>query len=119
METYPIQFIDEPIQVRTNLAQTYEKTPKCPDGFTWRGEEYTVERLIEEWSDFTRRGKASRNMRPAHLSRASRDGSWGVGRFFFRVQVTGGRVFELYYDRAVENCDDRKGNWFLLAERSL
>jgi hypothetical protein len=119
MDTRPIHFFDEPIQVRHSASQTYEKTPTCPDGFTWREEYFSIDRLVEEWSDFTRRGKSARNMRPAHLSRASRDGSWGVGRFYFRVLVTGGRIFEIYYDRAVENCDDRKGNWFLLAERGI
>lgn len=119
METHPINFIDESIQVFYYSEQAYEKTPKCPDGFTWRNQRYTVENLIEAWSNFTRRGRAARNMQPAHLSRAMRVGSWGVGRFYFRVLVTSGRIFEIYYDRAAEDCDDRKGNWFLLAERRM
>jgi hypothetical protein len=32
--------------------------------------------------------------------------------------VSGGRVFDLYYDRAPENADKRKGCWVLQAERS-
>jgi hypothetical protein len=118
MHTHPVNFIDEKIEVFYNSPQPFEKTPRCPNSFCWRGEQYPIELLIEEWSDFSRRGRSARNMRPAHISRALRDGSWGVGRFFFRVQVSGGRIFEIYYDRAVEDCDDRKGNWFLLAERS-
>lgn len=59
----------------------------------------------------------SRNMRPAHAARASRDGSWGVGRFYFRVTVHTGQMFEIYYDRAPEDVDNRKGGWFLLGER--
>jgi len=34
------------------------------------------------------------------------------------VRVSSGRVFDLYYDRAVENADKRKGRWVLLAERT-
>jgi hypothetical protein len=64
-----------------------------------------------------RRGRMSNNMRPAHASRASRLGSWGVGRFYFRVKVDDGRIFEIYYDRAPADADNRKGAWFLKGER--
>jgi len=56
------------------------------------------------------------NMRPEHLQRARQRGSWGVGRFYFRVLVTDGRTFELYYDRAAKGSDQRKGSWFLSQE---
>jgi len=58
-----------------------------------------------------------RNMRPVHLDRAAMKGSWGVGRFYFRVRVESGQVFEIYYDRAPGNVADRKGSWFLFGER--
>lgn len=119
MQSHPINFIAEPIQVYYREIQPYEKKPVCPDGFTWRGEFYKISSPLEEWVDFTRRGRLSRNMREAHLSRAARFGSWGAGRFYFRVEVSDGRIFEIYYDRAVEDSDDRKGNWFLFTERTL
>jgi hypothetical protein len=43
-------------------------------------------------------------------------GSWGVGRFYFRVKLEDGRVFDLYYDRAPQGVDRRKGTWFLFRE---
>jgi hypothetical protein len=117
MPTIPVRFFGDPIEVRFSTLPVLEKKPHCPDGFTWRGEPFEVSQLLEEWSNFSRRGRMGRNMQPAHLASASRLGSWGVGRFYFRVKTTGGRVFEIYYDRAPEDVDGRKGNWFLLGER--
>lgn len=59
------------------------------------------------------------NMRPEHAAVASRRGSWGVGRFYYRVRTDTGRVFDLYYDRAPKSADDRKGAWFLYREMSV
>ncbi|NOH11782.1 MAG: hypothetical protein HND51_09065 [Chloroflexi bacterium] len=55
-------------------------------------------------------------MKPANLRKAARRGSWGVGRFYFRVQTDNGQIFELYYDRAPKDIDNRKGNWILFQE---
>lgn len=96
---------------------TYEKTPPCPDAFIWRGERFEITAVLSERRDFTRRGRMARNMSPDHTSRASHIGSLGVGRFFFQVRVHNGRIFELYYDRAVKDADDRKGHWVLFTER--
>ena len=121
MTTYtPIHFFDEKIEVLFDTPPTYEKTPPCPNGFVWAGETYRIIETLSEWSDFTRRGKYARNMRPAHVTVASTRGSLNVGRFYFRVKVENGQIFDLYYDRAMKNVDERKGQWFLyreLAER--
>lgn len=113
----PARFIDEPIEVIYKQQPLLEKKPSCPDGFIWQGEEYVIEALLAEWQDFRRKGRMARNMIPEHAARASRTGSWGVGRFFFRVRVNGGRIFDLYYDRAPSSVDDRKGRWVLYRER--
>jgi len=110
-------FIDEPIQVIFSQPPALEKSPECPQSFQWQGRLYRIEKLLEEWRDYRRRGRMARNMRPAHSRRASLKGSWGVGRFYFRVQVEGGKVFDLYYDRSPNSVDDRKGGWYLLSER--
>jgi hypothetical protein len=41
-----------------------------------------------------------------------------VGRFYFRVRVEDGRLFELYYDRAPRGQKQKKGAWFLQSELS-
>ena len=58
----------------------------------------------------------ARNMRPSHALAAAERGSLNVGRFFFRVRVDTGQVFDLYYDRPMKNVDDRKGQWFVYRE---
>lgn len=118
MPTLPAHFYDERIQVEFDTSPVREKSPHCPDRFTWRDELFTIAEVLEEWIDYRRRGRMARNMAPAHLASASRLGSWGVGRYYFRVRTSSGRIFELYYDRAPEDVDDRKGNWFLMGERT-
>ena len=93
-----------------------EKKPGCPEGFTWRGKVYRVVEMLDEWSDFTRRGRMARNMQPAHTVVASSRGSLGVGRFYFRVRVDSGQVFDVYYDREIKDVNDRLGHWFLYRE---
>ncbi|MEA4909133.1 MAG: hypothetical protein GYA17_16990 [Chloroflexi bacterium] len=115
----PFRFIDEAVEVIFDRPPLLEKSPPCPDGFIWRDETFRVARMLAQWQDFRRRGRMERNMRPAHASRAALHGSWGVGRFYFRVEMTGGRVFELYYDRAPANAGERKGSWFLYGERQI
>ncbi len=59
------------------------------------------------------------NMRPANAAKAKRRGSWGVGRFYFRVQTDSGQIYDLYYDRAPKDVDDRSGAWFLYREMTV
>lgn len=112
----PIKFISEPIEVIFDKPPLYEKKPPCPDGFSWGQKEYRVLRILREWKDFTRSGRIAHNMRMSSQRKTSRRGSIGVGRFHFRVEVVGGRIFDLYYDRAVLSADDRKGTWILQQE---
>jgi hypothetical protein len=116
MDLIPIHFFDQPIEVVFDTPPELEKTPKCPNGFVWNNKTYQVLETFSEWSDFTRRGKMARNMRPAHAEVASTRGSLNVGRFYFRVKVDSNQVFDIYYDRAMKNIDDRKGQWFVYRE---
>jgi hypothetical protein len=56
-------------------------------------------------------------MAPAHALAAARAGSWGVGRYSFCVEVEGGEIYEIYFDRAPQDAGDRKGHWFLKGKR--
>ena len=132
-ELVSIHFYDHPIEVIFDTPPAREKTPDCPNGFVWEDKTYRVLEMLSSWSDFTRRGKMARNMRPAHATVASSRGSLNVGRFYFRVRVmlssssiaqhpdgTAGQhnsqIFDIYYDRAMKNVDERKGQWFLYRE---
>lgn len=116
MENRPIRFIGEEIAVYFDTPPVRQKTPTCPNGFVWEGKSYRVTEMLSEWKDFSRRGRMARNMRPAHAETAAGHGSLGVGRFYFRVQVDTGQVFDLYYDREIKDVDDRLGHWFLYRE---
>lgn len=115
-ELTPIHFLDQPIEVVFRSAPTRQKLPPCPDGFILQGHAYKIIETLSEWADFTRRGRFARNMQPAHAAVAARRGSLNVGRFFFRVRVDTGQIFDLYYDRASRNADQRKGQWFVYRE---
>jgi hypothetical protein len=115
-ELASIHFYDQPIEVIFDEPPAKEKSPPCPHGFTWDDKTYTVTEVLSEWSDFTRRGRYARNMRPAHAAVAASRGSLNVGRFYFRVKVDTGQIFDLYYDRAMKSVDERKGQWFIYRE---
>jgi hypothetical protein len=115
--TAPLNFIHEPIEPIFDEPPMLLKAPPCPAAFVWRKETFEVVEMLEAWQDYRRRGRMGRNMQPAHAETAARRGSWGVGRFYFRVRVAGNRIFEIYYDRAPTSSDDRKGHWVLAGER--
>jgi hypothetical protein len=112
----PIHFYDEKIEVSFNALPTYEKAPHCPNSMIWNKKTYTIIETLSEWTDFTRRGKMARNMQPAHATTASTRASLNVGRYYFRVKVDSYQIFDIYYDRAMKNVDNRKGEWFLYRE---
>lgn len=116
MEWIRFHFIGEPVEVVFDQPPLLEKKPHRPDGFIWRGETFHILQTVAEWQDFQRRGRMARNMQPQHAARARRIGSWGVGRYYFRVLATEGRTFDLYYDRAPHSPDQRKGIWILKGE---
>jgi hypothetical protein len=109
-------FYSEPISVTFERQPLLEKVPYCPGTFIWRGMTYQVVEMLSTWVDNRRRGRMARNMQPQHAQVAATRGSWGVGRYYFRVRVETGQLFELYYDRAPKDADARKGSWVLVGE---
>lgn len=110
------RFIGDLITVMFDRPPLYSKSPPCPDGIVWQGEELVVVANVQEWHDYGRRGRSQMNMRPANLAKAEKRGSWGVGRFYFRVRVADGRVFDIYYDRAPKGQQQKEGSWHLYRE---
>jgi hypothetical protein len=112
----PLHFIGETIMVGFDAPPTFEKKPDCPQRFVWREQTFEIVEVLQAWVDYARRGRFARNMQPQHAAVASQRGSWGVGRFHFRVRVHTQQLFELYYDREPKSADQRKGAWFLVSE---
>ncbi len=111
-------FIDSEISVGFRNSPQKSKMPGCPDWFEWKEQRFEVVKMVAAWDDLRRRGRMARNMSDAHSARATHRGSWGVGRFFYRLVTQEGRCFDVYYDRAPQGVDDREGKWFLLSERN-
>jgi hypothetical protein len=109
------KFISEEIVVIFNTPPLFTKKPEIPDGFIWRNQKYRIVKGLMAWQDFSRRGAREKNMSPVHAERASLKGSWGVGRYYFRIETSEGEIFEIYYDRAPEKSTDRSGHWYLLS----
>jgi len=113
---HPIRFIQEQIEAIFIETPTLEKKPGCPNGFVWREESYKITELLSEWHDYRRRGRMASNMRPTHAALAETKGSWGVGQDYFRIRTDSDRIFDIYYDRAPKDVNNRKGAWFLFQE---
>ena len=116
MDCTPLHFLDQPIEVLFDKPPVREKAPDCPNGFIWEDKTYRVVEMLSSWTDFKRRGKMARNMQPQHAAVASTRGSLNVGRYYFRVKVDTGQIFDIYYDRAMKSVDDRKGQWLVYRE---
>ncbi|HLC01696.1 MAG TPA: DUF6504 family protein [Anaerolineales bacterium] len=112
----PVAFIDAEIEIIFDEPPMLSKKPDPPDGFMWNGVVFRTAELISSWFDHSRRGRMAANMQPAHLREAARRGSWGVGRYYFRLRMQGERVFDVYYDRAPEGAGDRAGHWYIFRE---
>jgi hypothetical protein len=110
------RFIGEPITVEFDKEPTFSKKRTCPNRIVWGKETLAILNLLEEWRDYGRRGRMAQNMRPENIKKAMKRGSWGVGRYFFRVQLANGRVFDIYYDRAPKSSDERMGSWHVYQE---
>lgn len=110
------RFIGEPITVDYDKPPLVAKKPPCPDRFEWDNQTHQIKALLAEWRDYQRRGRMASNMRPENARRAAKRGSWGVGRYYFRVRVSHNRIFELYYDRAPKGQTQREGSWHLYRE---
>ncbi|MFN2137362.1 MAG: DUF6504 family protein [Candidatus Promineifilaceae bacterium] len=108
-----MSFLLDPITVEWDTPPLLEKKPRCPDRFTWHERSFEIIEVLGEWRDYRRRGRMAYNMRPEHARRALLRGSRGVGRYYFRVCVRGGHVYELYFDRAAAGKESSAQGWFI------
>lgn len=115
-EDWHIRFIGEQITVQFDRDPLFSKKPHCPIGFIWDEVSFEITELLSEWRDYGRRDRMARNMRPENIAKTKRKGSWGVGKYFFRIKEKNGRIFDIYYDRAPKGMSQRQGSWYLHRE---
>lgn len=109
-------FISEEIEAIFDQEPVLEKRTGVPDGFTWRGRTYRIVSLLREWHDYMPRGKSKamyEKERGSYWVKAvHQQGTWGVGRDYYRVRADSGGVFDIYYDRKPKGRK-QKGTWIL------
>jgi hypothetical protein len=92
-------FICEPIEVEFEKVSGLLKKPGPPLRFVWREQSYTVAEILMEWMDYGG-SPVPNGRRPRYFIRsAQHQGSWGIGRQFYRVRAEEGGEFVIYYDR--------------------
>lgn len=98
-----IQLYATRIQVEFDEESKFIRKPSCPDRFVWNKQLFQIEETLAEW-------RTDGRIRSSLLMA-------GLARIHFRVRVSGGRIFELYYDPRKRVGDrQRAGEWILSAE---
>jgi hypothetical protein len=104
-------FICEPIEVEFEVVSGLKKRPGPPIRFVWRERSYEVAEILAEWHRYV--SQPIPGKRPRYYIRsAQREGSWGVGRDFYRVRTECGGVYVIYYDRRPKGPEIDSG-WFM------
>ena len=88
------QLYTEKIVVEFDTEPQFRKKPGCPQRFLWRGEWWQVKTVHLEWRTA---GRLSQRLRFI-----------GLARIHFRVEVTAGRIFDIYFDPR-----GKGGTWIL------
>jgi hypothetical protein len=92
------------------------KKPPVPTAFTWENVRFEIVDMLAEWHRYGRPEIRTQGGRPPYAQRSERtQGSWGVGRVYYRVRTAENRFFDLYYDRAPKG-QLRDGSWVLWRE---
>ena len=114
-----MRFIGQEIEVRLPGGESSpEKKPPAPEAFHWQEDLFPVAELLAVWRRYGKPEVRTQGGRPPYFERSGRtQGSWGQGRVYYRVRTAGGRLFDIYYDRAPKG-QRRGGAWFLWRELS-
>jgi phosphoribosylglycinamide formyltransferase-1 len=96
------RFVSEPIDPAGGFdaARMSFGEPGLPEKFRWRGREFSVGAVLEQWKDYgdCRHGSGERYVR----------------RHFFRVRAAAGEVLTVYFQRSFGRASARvKSRWWL------
>ena len=96
------RFVCEPIQPAGGSMDTAAMArgePGLPVRFVWRGEEYAVEAVLEQWKEAgdCKSGAAERYVR----------------KHWFRIRTLDGQEMKLYFERQPRSARQCKSRWWL------
>jgi len=97
------EFVSEPITPHVGTfyaAAMATGVPGLPTGFDWRGEAFTVAQRLESWKFSAREG-----------GRAG--GELYLRRHYFRLCMSDGAVWTVYFVRQTPRGGSPKSRWFL------
>lgn len=97
------EFVSEPIEpLKSSFdAQTMSHgLPGLPTGFTWRGDVRAVQHLLEHWKQSSREGGTA-------------DGELYLRRHYFRLQMSDGCEWVVYFIRQTPRSGPPQRRWFL------
>ena len=89
----------EPVGGSMDTAAMARGEPGLPARFVWRGDEYLVEAVLEQWKEAgdCKSGAAERYVR----------------KHWFRVRTADGQEMKLYFERQPRSARQRKSRWWL------
>jgi len=74
--------------------------PGLPSGFTWRDEEFDIQEVLESWKDSSPEG-------------GRHGGELYLRRHFYKLRMSGGLVWTVYFTRQTPRTGSPKARWFL------
>ena len=77
--------------------------PGLPAQFTWRGQMYQVDEVLEQWTSSTPEGGS---------------GELYLRRHWWQLRTSSGHVMKIYCQRQAKNKTDRKQRWFVYTVRA-
>ena len=95
------EFISEPI---IPTAGTFDASrmgrgePGLPDGFAWREESLQIMEVVETWKQSSREGGV---------------GELYLRRHYYKLRMSDGSVWTVYFVRQAPRSGNRKARWFL------
>ena len=89
----------EPVLAEVDARRVVIGAPLLPTRFVWRGKEYRVAEVLEEWKETG----------PCHHGSGERY----VRKHWFRLRMTTGEEFKVYFERHARSPKELKQRWWL------
>ena len=89
----------EPVMAAVDARRIVIGAPLLPTKFVWRGAEYTVAEVLEEWKETG----------PCHHGSGERY----VRKHWFRLRMASGEEMKLYFERHARSAKQMKQRWWL------